>query len=146
MAIRSISRVLASPEPRALLRIYAGVQAALVTLTALAPGEPSYGRGGASAETAIATTALLVLFLRRRSRLAWWISLLFDAGGAAIFTLVAVFPDGGLGFGAKALLAALLSAAATAILVSPSVERFVAIRPHRAPDEPAASAPRARRA
>jgi hypothetical protein len=108
-------------SPRLLIAIYGALSAAVITLTALAPGVPFFSPSS-PVQTAIVVEVLVVLFLLRGSLLAWWIALIFSVVGVVVDAYSMSFGHGALGFQPKALGALLLEAAAVAVLTSPALE------------------------
>jgi hypothetical protein len=121
---RTVERVRqfrAHAAPRLLISIYGALAAAVIALTALAPGVPFFSPSS-PVQTAIAIEVLLVLFLLRGSQLAWWIALMFSGLAVMLDAIAMLYGHGALGFEPKALGALLLEAAAVAVLRSPALE------------------------
>ncbi len=108
-------------SPRLLISIYGALSAAVIALTALAPGVPFFSPSS-PVQAAIAVVVLVVLFLLCGSLLAWWTALIFSFVGVVLDAFSMLFGHGALGFEPKALGALLLEAAAVAVLTSPTLE------------------------
>jgi hypothetical protein len=120
-------------DPHALILAFGLLTAATIVLTVFAPGDPSYDRRGWG--PALLVFALLVLFLERGSRIAWWVALFMTAPCVFIYAWVAFFGSGG-SFGPKALAAALLQAAAVWVLTAPALEASLGKRSPRVAPSP----------
>ena len=107
---------------RALILAFGLLNVATTVLVLVAAGNPSYlGRGWLAS---LVVLALLVLFLDRGSRVAWWIALLLTAPCVVIYGWVAFFGS----FDPKALAVALLQAAAVWVLTAPALEASLGSR------------------
>jgi hypothetical protein len=120
-SVENVRHFRAQASPRLLIAIYGGLSAAVIALTALAPGVPFFSRSS-PVQIAIVVEVLVVLFLLRGSLLAWWIALIFSVVGFVLDTYSMLFGQGALGFEPKALGALLLEAAAVAVLTAPALE------------------------
>ncbi len=119
--VQKVRQFRAHGSPRLLISIYGALSAAVIALTALAPGVPFFSPSS-PVQAAIAIEVLVVLFLLRGSLLAWWIALMFSAVGVMLDGYSMLYGHGALGFEPKALGAGLLEAAAVAVLTSPALE------------------------
>jgi hypothetical protein len=119
--VEDVRHFRACASPRLLISIYAGLSAAVIALTALAPGLPSFSPS-TPARSAIVIEGLVVLFLLFGSLLAWWIALIFSFVGVMLNGYSMLFGHGALGFESKALGVMLLEAAAVVVLTSPALE------------------------
>jgi hypothetical protein len=121
MAVEKVRHFRAHASPRLLIAIYATLSAAVIALTALAPGLPSFSPS-TPARASIFVEVLVVLFLLLGSLLAWWIALIFSFVGVMLNGYSMLFGHGALGFEPKALGVLLLEAAAVVVLTSPALE------------------------
>jgi hypothetical protein len=121
MAVEKVRHFRAHASPRLLIAIYATLSAAVIALTALAPGLPSFSPSS-PAQAAIFVEVLVVLFLLLGSLVAWWIAFTFSVVGVVLNGYSMLYGHGALGFEPKALGAGLLEAAAVVVLTSPALE------------------------
>jgi hypothetical protein len=121
MIVESVRQFRAHASPRLLISTYGALSAAVIALTALAPGVPFFAPSS-PVQTAIAFEVLVVLFLLRGSLLAWWIALMFSALAVMLDAVATLYGHGALGVEPKALCALLLEAAAVAVLRSQALE------------------------
>jgi hypothetical protein len=110
-------------RPRLLVSAFGALNGAAIVLIVLAPGVPSFYDTSSAKATAL-TEALVVAFLLRGSRIAWWFGLFLTAGAVPLCTLSALSDGAGrFRFDPKAMCVALLEAAAVVVLTSPALER-----------------------
>jgi hypothetical protein len=121
MTVEKVRHFRAHASARLLIAIYATLSAAVIALTALAPGLPSFSPSS-PAQASIFVEVLVVLFLLLGSLLAWWIALIFSFIGVMLNGYSMLFGHGALGFEPKALGVMLLEAAALVVLTSPALE------------------------
>ena len=119
--MEKVRRFRAHASPRLPIAIYATLSAAVIALTALAPGLPSFS-SSSPAQAAIFVEVLVVLFLLLGSLVAWWLAVLFSFVGVMLNGYTMLFGHGALGFEPKALGVLLLEAAAVVVLTSPALE------------------------
>jgi hypothetical protein len=118
----------AAAPPLLLIAVWALLGAATIAWVALVPGGPSYADGVGSLGGAVFATAALALLMGLGSRIAWLLAIFFHV--SAIFASAAV---GAYEQEAKALVVALLEAAALWLIWSGGVERHVRPRLLRRP-------------
>jgi hypothetical protein len=117
-----------------LVAAWAGLFTAMFALIVAAPGLPEFGSEERSGW--VLTSPLIVFFLWRGSRIAWWIALLLTAPTVPLYANAMLNGHGYLGFDPKGLAAVLLGAAAVVALTSPALEaslgkrRPAAVVPH----------------
>jgi len=118
-ALRWFLELRRAGDSRALIAAFGLLNVATLLVTLFAPGDPSYSGDQWAVQLSVLT--LLILFLRRGSRIAWWISLFLTAPAVVIGVWVALFGSGG-SFDVKALAVALLQAVAVSVLTAPALE------------------------
>jgi lysylphosphatidylglycerol synthetase-like protein (DUF2156 family) len=116
--VRHLNEFRRAGDPRALLAAFGLVNVATIALIAIAPGALSYTDNDWLAPLTV--LAVVLYFLNRGSRIAWWIALLLTAPCVVLYGWFAIF--GGDGFDAKELSAALLQALAVWVLTAPALE------------------------
>jgi hypothetical protein len=103
-----------------LLATYTALLLALFVLTAFVPGVPfqsSRTIGGT-----VVLDALVLYFLWRGSRAAWYVAAILSAVGVPLYAGSMLSPHGELSFNLKGLVALLLEAAALFVLTAPGLQ------------------------
>jgi hypothetical protein len=115
--VDALRRFRAGTDPRLIVALYVLVSAAVVALTAFAPGYPNYGPdSGQFAAGSVCMSAMLAILIARRSHVAWWIAI----GLYGVGLIISV-----LGFSPKFFACAGLYCVSLLLLRSASLERFV---------------------